>query len=69
MKLNPGAKNSIKQECQRLSSLCKIVGQFGLGTNGVPNSVVDYGVEKLNNPSNEVRNEALSLLALCSSKN
>ena len=59
------AKLSAKQEVQRLHELEKIVSQYGLGSNGAPYSVIDYGIQKLDNPSGDVRNEAISLLASC----
>ena len=44
-------KLSSKQEVQRLAELEKIVARFGLGANGAPYSVIDYGVNRLDNPS------------------
>lgn len=63
-----GSKGSVKHEIQRLSSLAIITTKYGLGANGAPHSVIDFGVEKLSNPSADVRNEAIHLLAVCSTK-
>lgn len=62
-------KLSVKQEAQRLNSLLVLVTRYGLGDHGVPNNVIDYGVDKLSNPAGEVRSEAIGLLAVCSSHN
>ena len=57
--MKPGTlatKTSVKQEIQKLSSLIVITNKYGLGANGAPHSVIDFGVEKLSNPSADVRN-------------
>lgn len=40
MKSIPGNKGSVKYDVQRLSSLAIMTTKYGLGSNGVPNSVV-----------------------------
>lgn len=39
-----GGKGSVKQEIQRLASLSLITTKYGLGPNGAPHSVIDFGV-------------------------
>ena len=39
-----GKAGAVKQEVQKLSSLSVITTKYGLGSNGVPHSVVDFGV-------------------------
>lgn len=56
MKAGKNIKGNIKQEALRLGSLGDITTKFGLGENGVPNSVVEYAVAQLANPAAEVRN-------------
>lgn len=51
-----------------MASLALITTKYGLGPNGAPSSVIDFGVDKLSNPSGEVRNEAIHLLATCANK-
>lgn len=46
--MKPAAQGSksvaVKLEVQRLSSLAIITTKYGLGSNGVPHSVIDFGV-------------------------
>jgi hypothetical protein len=39
-----GKAVSVKQEVHKLSSLAIIVTKYGLGSNGAPHSVVEFGV-------------------------
>ena len=57
-------KLSSKQITTRLSLLTKMVNQYGLagGSNTVPTSALDFAIENINNPAEEVRKMSIALL-------
>lgn len=59
-------KLSSKQMTIRLQLITKMIDQYGLasGSQTVPVSTLDFAIQQLNNPSEEVRKQAINLLAV-----
>ena len=56
-------KLSVKQLATRLLLLTKLIDQHGLsGNHSVPSGALDFGVNSVGNPSDEVRKQAIIML-------